>query len=288
MGKITALLVLGALLATLGAGAGAQTAGTFLSFSSDPGDYIGGGQSRYFTPDTAAFQARADDTNRYVNVTVFPFDGGFWYLDLAAPQGQQLVPGVYEGAARYPFQSPSQPGLSFVGDGRGCNTVTGRFQVLEALYGPLGYVERFHATFEQHCEGGEPALRGEVQIVNPPPPPPLAVTLTVNPTAAINRITGAVIVTGTVACSAETAASVFGILQQRASRYLLSRGSFGLSIACAPAARPWSAEIQAESGPPFNPGTAQLDVSAQAFDPNYGIFVTRQVRAVVKITTARR
>ncbi len=136
MGKITALLVLGALLATLGAGAGAQTAGTFLSFSSDPGDYIGGGQSRYFTPDTAAFQARADDTNRYVNVSVFPFDGGFWYLDLAAPQGQPLVPGVYEGAARYPFQSPSQPGLSFVGDGRGCNTVTGRFQVLEALYGP--------------------------------------------------------------------------------------------------------------------------------------------------------
>jgi hypothetical protein len=31
-------------------------------------------------------------------------------------------------------------------------------------------VQTFDATFEQHCEGGNPAARGEVHISNPSPP----------------------------------------------------------------------------------------------------------------------
>src|SRR6185503_7360236 len=134
------------------------------------------------------------------------------FLDLAAPQGSQLLPGAYEGAVRYPFQSPSQPGLSISGDGRGCNTLTGRFDVSEARFGPNGYIERFHATFEQHCEGGAAALCGEVRIVNPPPPPPLSITLTLNTPGKVDRITGKAQVTGTLACNMSTNVNVSAVL----------------------------------------------------------------------------
>ena len=172
-GRIRTLLrlvgIVGAL--TVAAPVAAQPLEASLSFVSDPGDYIGGGQSRSFTLDTASFTVRGSQNGGHVGVTVFPFAGGFWFLDLAAPQGTPLVPGPYEGAVRHPFQYPDQPGLSLSGDGRGCNTLTGRFDVIEAQFGPNSYVERFHATFEQHCEGAAAALRGEIHVVNPPPPP---------------------------------------------------------------------------------------------------------------------
>ena len=85
-------------------------------------------------------------------------------MDFSAPYNAPLLPGAYETAARSPFQLPSQPGLSIYGDGRGCNTLTGRFDVLEADYAPGGEVVKFAANFEQHCEGGTPALYGEVRF----------------------------------------------------------------------------------------------------------------------------
>lgn len=141
-----------------------------LSFISEPGDYIGGGQRQRYTAGDSTFTAALDNDRRHISISVI--QGAYthwWYLQLAAPEGSELVPGTYENATRYPFQDASVPGLSFYGDGRGCNTLTGKFQVLDAVYSPDNYVERFHAKFEQHCEGGTAALFGEVQIVNAPP-----------------------------------------------------------------------------------------------------------------------
>ena len=39
---------------------------------------------------------------------------------------------------RFPFENGTTPGISLTGDGRGCNTVSGRFDVLEVAYGPDG------------------------------------------------------------------------------------------------------------------------------------------------------
>lgn len=64
---------------------------------------------------------------------------------------------------RFPFQFFDQAGLSFSGNGRGCNRLTGRFDVLEAVYGLSGQVVSFAADFEQHCEGGTPALYGQIR-----------------------------------------------------------------------------------------------------------------------------
>ena len=143
--------------------ASAAQAGTLLFLNSQPGDYIGQGAGRLVTAADGTFTASRNFDNG-VNVD---FDGSapgdFWSVDLAAPMSATLVQGAYEGAVRWPFQAASAPGLSVYGDGRGCNTLTGRFLVLEATYGADGRVQSFAADFEQHCEDGVPALFGSIR-----------------------------------------------------------------------------------------------------------------------------
>jgi hypothetical protein len=146
---------------------------TSLVFKSQAGDYIGGGVDQTFTPADGIFTA----LRNFGNGVAINFNGGphWWSLHFAAPLDAPLVPGLYENATRWPFQSPTGPGMDISGEGRGCNTLTGRFEVLEAVYSATGEVERFAATFEQHCEGGVPALLGSVlfnSTLPPPPPPP--------------------------------------------------------------------------------------------------------------------
>ena len=45
----------------------------------------------------------------------------------------------------------ASPGITLSGDGRGCNTLKGRFEVLDVAYGSDGTVQRFAADFVQHC-----------------------------------------------------------------------------------------------------------------------------------------
>ena len=82
------------------------------------------------------------------------------YLD---SQGQKTV-SSHEMAERFPFEANGRPGLDVSGDGRGCNTLTGRFRITEATIGPT---VSFTAAFEQHCEGGTAALRGCVHYQAP-------------------------------------------------------------------------------------------------------------------------
>jgi Putative Ig domain len=142
---------------------GAQAQVTSLTMSSDPNDYIGGGQFYFFTPANGTFTQQGGSSQHVSISFATPSYSQWWYLDFAAPSGQSLAPGNYTGAARYPFQASNQPGLSVVGDGRGCDTVTGSFQVLQASFDNIGNVLAFDATFVQYCEGGTAALRGEIR-----------------------------------------------------------------------------------------------------------------------------
>ena len=150
-------------------------AATYLYFNSQPGDYIGQGEERTWTTDDGVFNASGEISSNVVEIS---FDGtDWWYLDFAAPSGQTLQPGPYDGATRYPFQSPTLPGLSVYGDGRGCNTLTGRFDILEISYTAQGQIDRFAADFEQHCEEMGPALFGSIRYnATVGFPPQLAIT----------------------------------------------------------------------------------------------------------------
>jgi hypothetical protein len=154
---LAALLLLG--LATT-----AHAQSTSLSMSSDPGDYIGDGQNHFYTPADGTFTAQKNFDNGVSISFNTPTFSHFWHLDFAAPQGQLLTVGIYTGAVRFPFQPDELPGMDVSGDGRGCNMLTGTFEVIEVAYGPADDVTAFRATFEQHCEGAPPALRGEIRF----------------------------------------------------------------------------------------------------------------------------
>jgi hypothetical protein len=147
------------------AGASRAAAGvTSLLLNSEPGDYIGQGQLLVFTDADGAFLATSGGGGNVVNISFnTPTFNHWWYVNFGAPNTEPLAVGSYDGAARSPFRGPGQPGLEVTGDGRGCNTLTGRFTVLELVLGGAGEVVSFRASFEQHCEGATPALRGEVR-----------------------------------------------------------------------------------------------------------------------------
>lgn len=148
--------------------AGAQA--TAILLDSQAGDYIGQGLKQTITPADGTFTA----TKNFDNGVSVSFNGSasFWFLDFAAPQDALLAPGSYDLATRFPFQAPTVPGLSVAGDGRGCNTLTGRFTVEQIVYGAGSDITAFAASFEQHCEGQGPALFGSVRFNADVPAPP--------------------------------------------------------------------------------------------------------------------
>lgn len=156
---------------------------TFLHFESDPGDYIGAGQEKLLSiANGCVITAAANnggvrfsiDNNNY---TSYELEED-WDLELSAAVGSIFGLGDYEDAQRDPFKESGHPGLEFSGDGRGSNTLTGNFQVLELAYDNEGNILRFAANFEQHSEGGKPALYGQIRYnsaVPLPPPRPVQV-----------------------------------------------------------------------------------------------------------------
>jgi hypothetical protein len=182
--KVLRRRVLAAALSLTAAVGGLLVAGTAqaqpattasLSFSGDSGDYISQGQSwSYSTSNGDALDVSGSTSGFHIAVNAY--NGDWWTLDIDAPdqaiagQPAALAPGTYADAHRYPFNGTG-PGLDLSGEGRGCNELTGSFTITNAVFGPEGYVETFDATFEQHCEGGSPAARGEVHVSNAPAPP---------------------------------------------------------------------------------------------------------------------
>ena len=149
------------LLAPQGVGSPApcQVGGNVVFFDGMPGDYIHPGTD---TIRVGAWSASISGGN-YLSMFVTPSDSsqGFWWdLTFSSQQlGQPLVAQIYDAAERAPFASPGHPGIDISGDGRGCNTITGRFQVFD-LQTSGNTVRSFTATFEQACEGGAALLRG--------------------------------------------------------------------------------------------------------------------------------
>ena len=135
---------------------------TFISLDSQPGDWVGQGQQYNFTPADGTFTVQGSSNSITVAFNTSDFSQ-FWYLTFSAPTGQALTRSVYEGAQRAAFHAPPKPGIDVSGDGRGCNTDTGRFLVSDVAFAQDGTVERLAVDFEQHCEDAPPALFGSVR-----------------------------------------------------------------------------------------------------------------------------
>jgi parallel beta-helix repeat protein len=133
-------------------------------YRSASGDYIGQGAT-YVTTNAADFSVNG--TASTLVVGAFGFQAYF-----QGPDGAPLSVGVYTNAARWPFNGAA-PGLSVSGNGRGCNTVCGSFEILELSTDGAGQIERLWVTFTHVCECFFPPLNGEIRyrsLLAPPVP----------------------------------------------------------------------------------------------------------------------
>jgi hypothetical protein len=132
--------------------------GRYVYLQSDAGDYIGQGQTYLYTPADATLSASTNGGLFQVSVS----GPARWTGEFKAmSELTQLQPGYYGDLQRYPFHNQTKGGLSWSGEGRGCNTLTGWFVVDQVSY-VGGALDSIKLRFEQHCDGGTPALRGEI------------------------------------------------------------------------------------------------------------------------------
>lgn len=237
---------------------------TILSFVSQPGDYIGQGQTLSFTTvdANALFGGQVIQVNAYGPVS--------YSLYLASPiSGQPLAPGIYEATSESPYSI-----MGFSGGARGCIGI-GRFEIIEAAFDESGQAVRFRANFEQHCNNlSQPGLFGEVSVIGSPVPR-INVDFEVDDETAFNRVTGRAIVTGKIRCSLPTRVYASGILRQEIVHFGAIGGQFLRDIQCTPQLQRWSAEVEPDLAPTvplglgFRRGDAEVGIHLEAWDPNY-------------------
>ncbi len=135
--------------------------GNYVYLVSQQGDFIGQGADYLYTDATATISLSPETGRVSVSVTgPESWSGEFQGMNFLA----QLEAGYYGDLQRYPFHNPVKGGLSWSGEGRGCNRLTGWFMVDNIAFdGDL--LTAFDLRFEQHCEGGTPALFGEIHWV---------------------------------------------------------------------------------------------------------------------------
>ncbi|MDT0474526.1 hypothetical protein RM863_20590 [Streptomyces sp. DSM 41014] len=160
---VTAALGLTAGLAQPAAAAdGTPRAVTAYRHTSEAGDWVGQGGSVALTASTAAITV--DGTLEDLRFQVRAGDD-LWTVELAAPRGDTLRPGVYRDAERAPFRTGRSPGLDVDGQSRGCNQVYGQFSVHQIEADTAGRVTLLDAAYTQRCEAADaPALKGVVKF----------------------------------------------------------------------------------------------------------------------------
>jgi len=130
----------------------------FVRLQSDPGDFVGAGGNYEYTQANAIISVAA--SGGHLRVGIGGDEG--WSGDFQVPNTlSRLEPGTYSGLTRYPFHNPAVGGLAWFGEGRGCNTLTGSFTIERVTY-VNNALTAIDLSFEQHCEGGTPALRGTI------------------------------------------------------------------------------------------------------------------------------
>lgn len=143
-----------------------ESAVSTVHLQSDSQDYIGQGKAYAYNSVDNTFVLNA--VGNVVSIVVHGRET--WYGEFALPSAfTKVTPGTYSGLARYPFHAPAVGGLSWNGEGRGCNTLTASMTIKGATYDG-DTLQTLDLSFEQHCEGDASALRGQIHWVRTGPP----------------------------------------------------------------------------------------------------------------------
>jgi hypothetical protein len=143
----------------------------------EPGSWVGGGLGAPSVLWTHGDQGIMQGASNFDQGASISFDnGGYWSFDFAAPtydpitntnNGNPLHTGFYNNATRFPFNSPTRPGLDVSGEGRGNNTLGGWFYIWEVGYGTDGSINLLAVDFRQYDESEQmqgPSLYGSLRF----------------------------------------------------------------------------------------------------------------------------
>jgi len=147
-------------------------ASNIFTFSSSPSAWIGGGNTLTFTNVSAS---RTFNLGAYTDSVHLSSSG--YELIIVGPNLTLARVGYYPGATRWPFNGAGA-GLDFTAPGRGDNTLTGWFNVLQADYQTNGQVASFAVDFVQYDEGNltwwnRGSIRYNSSVPVPGSPPPM-------------------------------------------------------------------------------------------------------------------
>jgi hypothetical protein len=137
-------------------------AGDYVYLQSDPGDYIGQGRTETYTHADALLDVQLTGAHLTVGIT----RNSQWFGDFQGMNTlSQLQAGYYGNLQGYPVHNPARGGLSWSGESRACNTMTGWF-VVDSITFSGSALASLDLRFEQHCGSGGPALRGQIHWIN--------------------------------------------------------------------------------------------------------------------------
>lgn len=145
--------------------------------ASDPGSWVGGGLGAPTVLWTHGIDGIFQTSAGYNNAIDVSFNNGqYWNFDFASPvynpvtnalDGPKLTVGLYDNATRYPFNSPTRPGMDISGNGRGDNQLFGWFDILEIGFTPTGDITKLAVDWRQYDEATSatgPSLFGSLRI----------------------------------------------------------------------------------------------------------------------------
>ncbi|MFF2962676.1 hypothetical protein ACFVT1_27925 [Streptomyces sp. NPDC057963] len=128
------------------------------AYTSEAGDYIGGGTSNSYTGATSLFRL----TGSADGIVGYTGSGQreTWSVRFAAPEGEQLQAGrTYQTAD---IGDETAAFLSVSHGSRGCGVSTGELTITRLAIDGQGKVKALAATFLQRCEGTTAALHGTI------------------------------------------------------------------------------------------------------------------------------
>lgn len=132
--------------------------GNYIYLQSDPGDYIGQGQTYLYNQ--ANSQIIVNSYNGYLKILINGDE--FWHGYFQEPKGlDKLKTGQYQNVGPYPTQNPAVGGLDWNGEDRYNKGLTGWFAIDYVAYSD-GELTAIDLRFEQHSSGNTPALHGQI------------------------------------------------------------------------------------------------------------------------------
>jgi hypothetical protein len=132
--------------------------------SSNSRDFVGQGREKAYYPEDGTFTISQIWYDGAIGINFHSTKKGEWWsLRFGGANEEEPRIGLFTNAKRHPF-SDASPGFDVDSDHRGCNRLSGQFEILELEYNDAGVVTAFAANFVQKCEETGPPLFGSIRI----------------------------------------------------------------------------------------------------------------------------